>query len=463
MFLASPITQANTPLVCNMHTITGDDDGSFQMLLPFYLKLGPTEYDRIYYSTNATVTFGQPDGTYWDYPQTPSVSVAGRDWVSFGEGAYTSYGYNENSFCIEWSVRPYPQSTGPLTQMRLVVTKFSNGNWHGEITTMTDLPADSRRGIRYESGQPIIPMEAAFDVGNGGIPIEVEPQPTPPSFTEPPVVPSESPTASPEPQPSESQTPTEEPSPQPSEPSPQPSETFVQPSETPSPSPTPSDAVPSESPLPPVEPEPTQAPTPEPEISSPESLAPVPDESPTPDLDLPSIDLPSDNNIIEITDGGTISDAETEQLISSFLSDGFISEDEVSGLSDSLTEDGVLTEDEKELLVDVILEQADGNAISTELINELGLDYEDLPDDQPVALENGVILFAEVADALEMFDNPSEILGAIFTDPGKALTAIANVGADMTPEKREESQKVVVASVIAAQVLSTTSVIGRIR
>ena len=483
MFLILPATQANTPLVCNMSTITGDDDGSFPMTLPFSLTLGSTEYNQIFYSTNATVTFGNPDGTYWDYPQTPSISIAGKDWVSFGQGAYTSYGYNDNSFCIEWSVRPFPQSTGPLTQMRLVVTKFSNGGWHGEIITMTDLPADARRAIRFERGQPVVAMEAAFDV-NGGTPIEVPPAPTPSSFTEPPVVPSEtptptlepSPTASPEPQPSESPTPTEEPSPQPSEPSPQPSETSVQPSETPSPSPTPSDIVPSESPLPPVESEPTQDPTPEPETSFPESLVPTPDESPTPDPDLPSIDLPSDNNITETTDeeisgfvedfsqGGDISEAETEILISNFLEDGFISEDEVSGLSDSLTEDGVLTEDEKELLVDVILEQADGNAISTDLINELGLDYEDLPDDQPVMLENGVILFAEVADALEIFENPSEILGAVFTDPGKALTAVANIGADMTPEKREESQRVVVASVITVQVVAATNLAtGRIR
>jgi hypothetical protein len=482
MFLILPATQANTPLVCNMSTITGDDDGSFPMTLPFSLTLGSTEYNQIFYSTNATVTFGQPDGTYWDYPQTPSISIAGKDWVSFGPGAYTSYGYNENSFCIEWSVRPFPQSSGPLTQMRLVVTKFSNGGWHGEIVTMTDLPADARRAIRYERGQPVVPMEAAFDV-NGGVPIEVTPAPTPPSFTEPPVVPSEtptptpepSPTASPEPQPSESQTPTTEPSPQPSEPSPQPSETSVQPSETPSPSPAPSSS-PSEFPLPPVEPEPTQDPTPEPETSSPESLTPIPDESPSPDPVPETIDLPSDNNITETTDeeinsfvedfsqGGDISEAETEILISNFLEDGFISEDEVSGLSDSLTEDGVLTEDEKELLVDVILEQADGNAISAELINELGLDYEDLPDDQPVALENGVILFAEVADALEIFENPSEILGAVFTDPGKALTAVANIGADMTPEKREESQRVVVASVIGVQVVAATNLAtGRIR
>jgi hypothetical protein len=228
--------------------------------------------------------------------------------------------------------------------------------------------------------------------------------------------------------------------------------------------------------LPPVEPEPTQDPTPEPEISFPESLVPIPEESPSPDPDLPSTDLPSDNNITETTDeeinsfvenfsqGGEISEAETEILISNFLEDGFISEDEVSGLSDSLTEDGILTEDEKELLVDVILEQADGNAISTELIDELGLDYEDLPDDQPVMLENGVILFAEVADALEIFENPSEILAAVFTDPGKALTALANIGADMTPEQREESQAVVVASIIVGQVIASTNLItGRIR
>jgi len=498
MFLASPVTQADTPLVCNMSTITGDDDGSFPMLLPFSLTLGSTEYNQIFYSTNATVTFGQSDGTYWDYPQTPSISIAGKDWVSFGEGAYTSYGYNDSSFCIEWSVRPFPQSTGPLTQMRLVVTKFSNGGWHGEIVTMTDLPADARRAIRFERGQPVVPMEAAFDV-NGGVPIEVEPEPTPSNFTDPPVVPSEtpsptpeptpeptleptpeptlepSPTASPEPQQSQSPEPTVEPSPQPSEPSPEPSEPVVQPSETSSPSPTPS-LIPSESPLPPVEPEPTQDPTPEPEISFPESLTPIPDESPSPDPDLSSTDLPSDNNITETTDeeintlvedfyeSCSISDAETEQLIDNFLNDGFISEDEVSGLSDSLTEDGILTEDEKELLVDVILEQADGNAISTELIDELGLDYEDLPDDQPVMLENGVILFAEVADALEIFENPSEILSAVFTDPGKALTAVANIGADMTPEQREESQTVVVASIIVGQVIASTNLItGRIR
>jgi hypothetical protein len=683
VFLVAPTSHANTPLVCNMSTVTGDDDGSFPMTLPFSLQLGNTNYNQIYYSTNGLMSFGRPDGNFSSYPSTPSVTLAGRDWVSFGPGAYTSYGYNQDSFCIEWSVRPFPQSSGPLTQIRLVVNVFPNGGWHGEITTLGWIPPDIRRGIVWEQNGTPLPIGAAFDV-NGGVPIEVPPAPPPTSFTQPPVIPTQcwngstvyapatcppvppdivcwdsstvpwngtcptepppiqcwngtsvpwngtcptepvfvcwngsivhyesdclpipppitcwdgsviswnqtcpqvpplvecwdgsevnwneqcppvppttpegayviqegsvlnvlapdnkkvlsvfgyygdpndgsrgqdvssilstllvgqtsaiievsnstfendpapgtpkvliilisyedipvepSPTASPEPQPSESQTPTLEPSPQPTEPSPQPSETFEPPLE-PSPNPTPSE---SESVVP--EPQPSQTQSPEPEPSSPSEPAPSPEESPTPDPSPEATDPPSDNNITETTDeeigsfvdsfteSGSISDAETEQLIDNFLTDGFISEDEVSGLLDSLTEDGVLTEDEKELLVDVILEQADGNAISTELINELGLDYEDLPDDQPVMLDNGVILFAEVADALEIFENPSEILGAIFTDPSKALTAVANIGADMTPEQRKESQTIVVASIIVGQVISTTNLItGRIR
>ena len=517
-----------------MSTVTGDDDGSFPMTLPFSLQLGNTSYNQIYYSTNGLMSFGRPDGNFWSYPQTPSVTLAGRDWVSFGPGAYTSYGYNQDSFCIEWSVRPFPQSSGPLTQIRLVVNVFPNGGWHGEITTLGWIPPDIRRGIVWEQNGTPLPIGAAFDV-NGGVPVEVAPAPAPTSFTEPPAIPTQcwdgstvyapatcppvppditcwngeivpwngscqqvpppiecwngtsvnwneqcpiqpTPTPSPEPQPSVSPEPTVEPSPQPIEPSPMPSEPVVLPSETSSPIPVPSFSSPSEYPWQPEGPVAVPSLDPEPEISFPEPLTPDPIESSFPDLDLPSTDLPSDNNITETTDeetasfvedftqSGSISDAETELLIENFLGDGFISEDEVSGLSDSLTEDGVLTEDEKELLVDVILEQADGNAISTELIDELGLDYEDLPDDQPVMLDNGVVLFAEVADALEIFENPSEILAAVFTDPSKALTAVANIGADMTPEQREESQTVVVASIIVGQVIASTNLItGRIR
>jgi len=445
LFLISPVTQANTPLVCNMSTVTGDDDGSFPMTLPFTLQLGNTEYNQIYYSTNGLMSFGQPDGNFWSYPSTPSVTLAGRDWVSWGPGAYTSYGYNENSFCIEWSVRPFPQSSGDLTQIRLVVNRFDNGGWHGEITTLGWIPPDIRRGIVWEQNGTPLPIEAAFDV-NGGVPVEVEPAPAPTSFTEPPAIPTQcwdgstiyapatcpvepsptpssepSPTASPEPQPSESQTPTTEPSPQPTEPSPQPSETFVQPSESPSPTPSPS-LSPSESPLPPVVPEITQVPTPEPETSSPEPSAPSQTQSPTPDPS-PTSTFPSNNNII---DGLTLQES--------------------IALNELLTEYGPM------------------DAISFQDFAASGIDYENLPPSQPVMLENGVILTAEVADAIEIFEDPGELLLTVLTDPGKALKAFANVGADMTPEQRKESQTVVVASIIVGQVIASTNLItGRIR
>jgi hypothetical protein len=230
-----------------------------------------------------------------------------------------------------------------------------------------------------------------------------------------------SPTASPEPQPSESQTPTLEPSPQPSEPGPQPTETSEPPLE-PSPTPTPS-LSPSEPPLPPVVPVVTPSPTPEQPISSPSPEAPVPTESPVPSPSPSSTDNPSNNNII----------------------DGLTAEESLA-LNELLTEYGPT------------------DAISFESFQESGLDYENLPPDQPVMLENGVILTAEVADALEIFEDPSELLLTALTDPGKALKAFASIGADMTPEKRKESQIVVVASIIIGQIISTTNLItGRIR
>jgi len=531
---------------CDTYSWSGEDDNAHQMILTNPLTLGDITYETTYVTTNGTLTFGAPDANFSSYPNTPSISLAGYDWVTFGEGAKLSYGATETGFCIEWNVRPYPQSTGNLTTIKLTVDTSRLPSWSGIVETTGWLPADLRRGIRFTSGQDVVTISEAFSI-NGGRPVEMQtcwdnsiipltstcPAEPPPgqcwdgstipwNGTCPPVPPDTqcwdgswvtwsqtcpqqpppidcwdgtsvnwdtqcpptppniicwdastvawnelcpiepTPTASPEPQQSQSPEPTIEPTPQPSEPTPEPQPTS-EPSLEPSPTPTPSE---SQSVVP--EPEPSQTQSPEPEPSSPSDPTPSPEESPVPDPAPEATDLPSNNDIIDAAvedavSDGNISESDTQEIIGDLLSDGEISQEEVTNLSDSLTEDGVLTEDEKELLVDVILEQADGSAISTQLINELGLDYQDLPDDQPVALENGVILFAEVADALEMFENPSEILGAVFTDPGKALTAIANVGADMTPEKREESQKVIVASVIAAQVLTASSVIGRIR
>ena len=386
VFVSAWSQPARASVVCDAYTYRGDDDSAFAANLPFTLSLGSTEYSNVYVSTNGTLTFGQPDGAYWDYPQTPSVSVAGYDWVSFGEGAYLSFGSTANTFCAEWSVRPYPQSTGELTQIRLVINRSDDGGWHGEVVTFGWLPANLRRGIRYERGADVVPMEAAFDV-NGGVPVEVPPAPVPSSFTQEPVVPTpiETPTVEPSPTPTESVTPL------PSvEPTPIASPTF---SETPTPIP-----IPSQSEIIPVEPTPAPVLIPEPEPLIPVEVTQEPTPSPVPEPTEDPIPLLAPSNL--------------EELLTSYTPE---------------------------------------EAIPFDVLVELGIDYSELPPDQPITLENGVVLTAEVADALQIFDNTSELIGTLFTDPGKTLKAISNIGADMSPQSRDVSQNVVVSAIIVGQ------------
>jgi len=410
-------TPASASVVCDTYTYSRDDDSAFAANLPFSLSLGSTEYSNIFVSTNGTLTFGVADGTYGSYPQTPSVSVAGYDWVTWGDGAYLSFGSTENTFCAEWSVRPYPQSTSELTQIRLVINRASDGGWHGEVVTFGWLPVDLRRGIRYERGADVVPIEAAFDV-NGGIPIEVPPAPVPSSFTEPPVVlepvPSVVPSLDPEPTPIPEPTQSESPFPEPTiEPSPTPI-TVPEITQTPEPTPSPSqlDVVPV------------------PEVQ-------VPSESPSESVIEPPapIEEPTVEPEPEVT---------TEPVQE-------VVQESVQEVIDNAMSDGVLTDTERELVADALVKQFLGEAITFEAFAESGLDYEDLPPEQPVMLENGVILTAEVADAIEIFEDTTELLNVIFTDPGKALKAISNIGADMTPESRETSQGVVVSAIIVGQ------------
>ena len=66
-----------------------------------------------------------------------------------------------------------------------------------------------------------------------------------------------------------------------------------------------------------------------------------------------------------------------------------------------------------------------------------------------VTLSNGVVLTEEQAAAIVLLSNPAELLTELFTNPVAALSALGSVGADMTPEAREKSEKVVVSAIIA--------------
>jgi hypothetical protein len=118
------------------------------------------------------------------------------------------------------------------------------------------------------------------------------------------------------------------------------------------------------------------------------------------------------------------------------------------------TEDS--TPEEREVIAEAVIEAAQGEPVTAQAIQDAGLTYEDLPAETPVEVrqdENGneVVITAEVAAALVVLESPAALIEAIFTDPGQALLAIASIGADMSDEEREESEKIIVASVIAGQ------------
>ena len=141
------------------------------------------------------------------------------------------------------------------------------------------------------------------------------------------------------------------------------------------------------------------------------------------------------------------------------LADGNVTANEVASIVDSVQADGKLTQAEKEIVAEALIAQFDGAPITASAIAEAGIDYGDLPPETPVETrvsESGepIVITAEVADALELIANPTELVGAIFTNPAKALMALGNIGADMSDTERQESQTVVVASVIVGAIAS---------
>ena len=96
-----------------------------------------------------------------------------------------------------------------------------------------------------------------------------------------------------------------------------------------------------------------------------------------------------------------------------------------------------------------------GETLTKEQIQDAGIAYQDLPAETPVEVRqdesgNEVIITADVAAALVLLENPSELIGELFSDPGEALQALGSIGADMSTEEREEATDMVVATVVAA-------------
>ena len=163
------------------------------------------------------------------------------------------------------------------------------------------------------------------------------------------------------------------------------------------------------------------------------------------------------------------------------MSDGEITSSEVNNLSEALSEDGVLTIAEKEIVADALIAAADGEPVAAANIEAAGLEYRDLPPQIPVEVRedangNPVVITAEVASALLTLESPAALVGAIAGcfNPDEAIEglteeqqcevfkALANIGADMSPQERQKAKEVLVAAVLVGQVILGSSIL-RIR
>jgi hypothetical protein len=278
-----PTPEGQTPTVTTLNTC-GGDDVSYQVPITTAVSYDGVEFTRVYATTNSVITFGRPDGTYWDYPTTPSISVASIDWVVYPNQRNDEHliiNSSDGGFQVNLSARPIWNQTPSVAPTNIVVTAAINTDGTVAISYVTSGPDWSqynpRTGARLNNGT-VVPLEQANiqQVQQAPVlaPAPVEPTPSP--SPEPSSSPSPAPV---EPTPSPSPTSEPSPSPTPTEPAPSPSPSASS-APSPSPSPVPSNSPTSE-PSPSASPEPTSSPSPSVEPSPVPSPTASPEAQPT--------------------------------------------------------------------------------------------------------------------------------------------------------------------------------------
>ena len=381
LFLIPPAYGEGTlPEVTTIVT-NGGDDVSYRIPLTVSVVYDGVTYQNVYATTNSVITFGRPDGTYWTYPTTPSVSIESKDWWVLPQQMPDTHfiiNVSEGGFQVDGNYRPYGTFTGDTTSIIITAQIQTDGTVAYSYAVDGPLSGNERTGAVLTDGT-VVPLSEVniIEVEEAPVlePTPVEPDPTPTPDSETPLVPDTSP--SPEPVP------------------------------TPNPEPVPAplpEVVPFYPQLPdsPILPEDTQ----EPDIVDPPILEPEIDPLPTPTPE-PEIE------------------PEPEPIVPS--------------------------EPEEEPVIEPEPEEVEPPVEETEVVVlDEDTDLSELAPETPVQLENGVILTAEVVVALQLLENPAELLSAVFTDPSQAVTALLNIGADMSPEVREESEKIVLSAIIAS-------------
>ena len=353
-FLSYARAEDPAPAITTIVT-PGGDDVSYQIPLSVTIVYDGVNYQNVYATTNSVITFGRPDGTYWDYPLTPSISIESKDWWVLPQQMPDTHfiiSVSEGGFQVDGTYRPYGTFSGDTTNIVITAQIQTDGTVAYTYATSGPLSGNERTGARLVDGTIVTLEEAGVtEVEVPPVleptPVEPEPEPTP----EPPAPPTPEPVAPP---------------------------IFIdyQPALEVAPEPP---AV--------VEEPPAVVEEPPAEVEEPPAVVEEPpaevEEAPTPVEEPPA--------------------------------------------------------------------EAEAPPVEPEVTQADEVDLETLAPETPVQLDNGVVLEAGTVVALQLLENPAELLAEIFTNPAQVFTALSNIGADMSDEERTTSQNTIIASVIAGQ------------
>ena len=370
LFLFPVVARAedSAPAITTVVT-QGGDDVSYQIPLTVSVVYDGVTYENVYATTNSVITFGRPDGTYWTYPTTPSVSIESKDWWVLPQQMPDTHfiiNVSEGGFQVDGNYRPYGTFTGDTTSIIITAQIQTDGTVAYSYAVSGPLTGNERTGAVLTDGT-VVPLEQVNIIQVEEAPV-LEPIPVEPE----PVVP---------------------------------------------------------------EPEPTPDPVVEPE---PDTTPPV-----VPDIVVvqPPIIIPFEPPLVEeiVAEEPPVLVEEPPVLVE---------EPPVEPEPIPVEEEQPPVEEE----VPLVEEEAPIIEEEPEVIQVDEVELETLAPETPVELSNGVVVTAEVAIAVQLLQDPVAMLQEIFTNPVAALDALGSVGADMTEEVREESEKVIVAAVIAGNI-----------
>jgi hypothetical protein len=148
------------PTVHHMDTCSGDDV-SYQIPIATTITFDGVQYSNIYATTNSVITFGQPDGTYWTYPSTPSISLYSMDWFPGYAGRTEGLDiyYSEGGFQLNLNMVPFGNWNAQPSTVNILVAITNTGGLAVSYSYQGPEYQNLRTGVRLHDGS-IVSLEA---------------------------------------------------------------------------------------------------------------------------------------------------------------------------------------------------------------------------------------------------------------------------------------------------------------